>query len=298
MNRSLEVLKSIYKPYRYTIKGKVTLLETTSGEFVIKPKNKEISKLYSYLLSRGFSSFPSLIDESRKDVNVFEYVEDTPMPLEQKCDDLIDLIASLHNKTCYFKEVSEDTYKEIYEGINGNINYLRSYYDILYETGFKEVYMAPSTYLFMRNYSKISAALDFCQNELDSWYDLVKDETKTRVALIHNNLELSHYLKGDKECLISWDNYKIDTPILDIVNLYKKEYLKFNFEEELARYMDRFPLLETEKKLLFILIALPPMIKKEPTEESRCKEIEKKIDYIFKTEDLIRPYYTKEEEEK
>ena len=29
MNRSLEVLKAIYKPYRYTIKGKATVLETT-----------------------------------------------------------------------------------------------------------------------------------------------------------------------------------------------------------------------------------------------------------------------------
>ena len=107
MNRSLEVLKSIYKPYRYTIKGKATVLETTSGEFVIKPKKKEISKLYEYLISRGFGNFPNLIDESRSDVNVFEYVEPTPMPLEQKCDDLIDLIASLHNKTCYFKAINK-----------------------------------------------------------------------------------------------------------------------------------------------------------------------------------------------
>lgn len=298
MNRSLEILKSIYKPYRYTIKGKATVLETTSGEFVIKPKKKEIGQLYNYLISRGFSAFPNLIDESRQDVNVFEYVENIAMPKEQKCDDLIDIIASLHNKTCYYKEVSEDNYKEIYENIKGNINYLKSYYDTKYEEGFKEIYMAPSTYLFMRNFSKIMASIDFCERETDDWYELVKNETKTRVALIHNNLELDHFIKGSKDCLISWDNYKIDTPILDIVNLYKKEYLKINFEEALARYMNNFPLLASEQKLLFILIAMPPEIKIKANELESCLEMEKQIDYIFKTEDLIRPYYTKEEEEK
>ena len=45
MNKSLEILKAIYKPYRYTIKGKTTILETTSGDFIIKPKNKDMNEL-------------------------------------------------------------------------------------------------------------------------------------------------------------------------------------------------------------------------------------------------------------
>ncbi len=296
MNRSLEVLKSIYKPYRYTLKGKVTLLETTSGDFIIKPKKKEIPELYTYLVSRGFDNFPKLIDGARKDVNVYEYISDTSMPLEQKCTDLVDVIASLHNKTSYFKEVSEDTYKEIYEGIDGNIAYLKNYYDTFYERHFNEVYMRPSTYLFMRNFTKVTAALDFCKNELDEWYKLVKDEKKTRVAVVHNNLELNHFIKNGKDYLISWDNYKIDTPLLDIVNLYKKEYLSINFEETLARYFTLYPLLEHEKKLLFILITLPPVICDKDKELSKCKEMRRILDYIFKTEELIRPYYAKEEE--
>lgn len=298
MNKSIEVLKSIYKPYRYTIKGKTTLLETTSGDFIIKPKTKDISELYTYLLSRNFDNFPNLIDSSRSGVNVYEYIVGCNMPYPQKCDDLIDLISSLHNKTSYFKEVSEDSFKMIYEDINGNIAYLKSYYDALYETNFNEIYMSPATYLFMRNYTKIIDVLDFCQRELVEWYELVKKETKVRVALLHNNLELDHYIKSNKDYLISWDNYKFDTPILDVVNLYKKEYLKLNFEEILARYMDRYPLLEYEKKLLFILIAMPTVIKEENNEFDKCKNISKELDYIFKTEDLIRPYYLQNEEEK
>lgn len=295
MNKSLEILKAIYKPYRYTLKGKATLLETTSGDFIIKPKKKNISELYNYLLSRGFDNFPKLIDSSREEVNVFEYVESITMPKEQMADDIIDLIASLHNKTSYFKEVSEDTYKAIYEDIKSNIAYLKNYYNTLFDIGFEEVYPSPDNYQLLRNFSKIRAALDFCEKELDDWYDLIKGSTQIRVAVVHNNLSLEHYLKSSKEVLISWDDYLIDTPVIDIVKLYKKEYLNLNFSEMLERYLYKFPLLEHEKKLLFILLTLPPEVKKCPNSFLRCKENNRLIDYIFKTEELLRPYYETKE---
>lgn len=298
MNRSLDILKAIYKPYRYTIKGKATILETTSGDFIIKEKNKDLNELYNYLISRGFDNFPKLIDSSRKDLNVFEYVESINMPKEQMCDDIIDLIASLHNKTSYFKEVSEDKFKSIYEDIKSNISFLKNYYDTMYEIGFNEEYMSPATYLFMRNFYKINAALDFCDREINEWYELIKGESKIRVSVVHNNLSIEHFLKGNKEVLISWDNYLIDTPIIDIVKLYKNEYLNMNFSEVLERYFYKFPLLPYEQKLLFVLITMPPEIKMINDEFNKCKNISKVIDYVFKTEDLIRPYYAEEEEKK
>ena len=295
MNKSIEVLKSIYKPYRYTIKGKSTILETTCGDFIIKPKNKDINELYTYLTNRGFMNYPKIIDSSRDEVNVFEYVEDIKLPKEQKCDDLIEIIASLHNKTSYFKEVSEDKFKSIYEDIKSNISYLSNYYNTLYEIGFNEVYASPSNYIFMRNYFKINAALEYANSELDNWYSLVTNETKIRVCLIHNNLELNHLLNNK---LISWDNYMIDTPVIDIVKLYKNEWKNINFREILERYIYKFPLLDYEKKLLFILISMPPQIKKSNNEFEKCKVISEVMDYVFKTEELIRPYNTKQEEEK
>ena len=295
MNKSIEILKSIYKPYRYTIKGKSTILETTCGDFIIKPKNKDINELYTYLTNRGFINYPKIIDSSRDEVNVFEYVEDIKLPKEQKCDDLIEIIASLHNKTSYFKEVSEDRFKSIYEDVLSNINYLSNYYNTLYEIGFNEVYASPSNYIFMRNYYKLNSALEYAKSELENWYSLVTNETKIRVCLIHNNLELNHLL-NDK--LISWDNYMIDTPVIDIVKLYKKEWKNINFSEILERYMYKFPLLEYEKKLLFILISMPPDIKKSDNEFEKCKVVSEVMDYVFKTEELIRPYNAEHEEEK
>lgn len=292
---SIEVLKSIYKPYRYTLKGKTTILETTCGDFIIKPKNKDINELYNYLTTRGFTNFPKLIDSSRDEVNVYEYIKDYNIPKEQKCEDLIEIIASLHNKTSYFKEVSQDKYKSIYEDVLSNINYLSNYYNTYFDIAFNENYTSPSNYIFMRNFYKLNNLISFAKTKLDNWYNLVKEQSKIRVSLIHNNLELNHLLNGK---LISWDNYTIDTPIIDIVKLYKKEWENLDFSEILKNYLYRFPLLDYEKELLFILLVLPEKITKETTEFAKCNSIRRLMDYIFKTEELIRPYNTQEKEEK
>ena len=297
MNRSLEVIKNIYKPYRYTIKGKTTILETTSGDFIVKEKNNDIKSIYNYLLSRNFDYFPELIDETRKNVNVFKKVNDIEMPKEQRMDDLIDLTGLLHSKTSYYKEVSEDTYKEIFENIKSNIEYGRAYYNELYEVFSSEVYMSPSHYSLIRNISKILSAYEFCDNELSTWYEMVKEERRQRVALIHNNLEASHYIRDDKGYLVSWDYAKRDTPVLDLVKLYQKEYFNYDFDSIIKRYLNKYPLLESEMKLFFILISLPPIIKLEDTEYNNCINVRTNLDYVFKTENLVRPYYTEEEKE-
>ena len=117
MNRkSVEVIKQIYKPYKSTIQGRAHILESTSGNVVIKEKGEEIRTLYEYLQSRNFTHFPALLDDSRDGINVFEYVPDTKMPKEQKAMDFIKVVALLHQKTTYYKDVNEDEFKKIVRG--------------------------------------------------------------------------------------------------------------------------------------------------------------------------------------
>ena len=293
MNESIEVLKRIYKPYKYTLKGNVTVLNTTSGDFVVKKKSdKDLKNIFNYLKSRNFECFPNLIDDSRSEVNVFEYINDTTMPKEQKAQDLINVISNLHNKTTYFKVVSDDKFKSIYDNIKNNINYLESYYENIVNKIKKEEYMSPSNYLIIRNSSKIFEALAFCEAELNKWLDMVKEDNKQRVCLIHNNLSLNHFIKGDKECLISWDKSKIDSPVLDLIKFYQNNYFDLDFETLFSMYQKKYPLNESEKKLLFIVISLPKTIKNSDTELKNCINIRKSLDYLFKTEQLIRPYYS------
>ena len=292
-NDYIESIKSKLRPYKFTYKGKSVILESTSGNYVIKNCNQNLKDLSTYLDSRNFFNHPSIIDS--KDNNyLFSYLDDITIPKEQKLNDLIGLIADLHRKTVYFKEVSEDKFQSVYENIKNNILYLKEYYNSLFDNGFNEVYPSPSTYLFLCNYTKINSALIFCESELDNWYQLVKDNKTQRVCLLHNNLQLEHLLKNN---LISWDNYMIDSPILDIINLYKNEYYKTDFSPLLSKYLSIFELLEEEKKLLFIMLSLPWSLNLDKNEIENCKNINNLIDYIYKTEDLIRPYYTEKQKE-
>ena len=298
MNDGQEIFRQIYKPYRVTKKNNVTIYETTSGNYVIKKKTrKDIKSLYNYLRSRSFTNYPRLIDNTRDDYNVFEYVEEVDTPNEQKSLDMIKIVANLHSKTTYFKEVSLADYQEIYENIKDNIISLREYYTTLLITADETIYMAPSVQMFAENSSKIFSSLDYCENVLDDWFDLIREKKKERVAVIHNNLELSHYIKNEEDYLISWDNSKIDSPILDLINLYKKEYLNIDFSEVLKSYMEMYPLSNDEKTLLFVVLALPPKFTNKGIEIKKCQEIGTILDYIYKTEELIRPYYTEENKE-
>ena len=297
MNNSIDVIKSIYKPYRYTIKGKVTILESTLGNLVVKEKENNLNELFSYLKSRNFYNYPEIIDSSRDSINVFKYIESIDNPKEQKANDIINIISDLHNKTSYYKDVTEDNYKIIYDDILNNINYLEQVYNKQYDDIYNEVMMSPSKYLFMRNYSKIRSNLLFCKNELNEWYNLVKNENKTRVSMVHNNLAIDHLIKNDKDYLISWEKAKVDTPILDIINFYHNEFNELNFDTLLSNYMNKFHLNDSEKKLLFIMISIPYEIKFTSDELHDCKLISNILDYIYKTEELIRPYYTEQKKE-
>jgi hypothetical protein len=289
MNNALEEVKGTYKPYRITKKKNVTIIDSTSGSYVIKEKkDNKINKAYSYLISRSFDYFPELQGEMRSDVNVFQYVEEVNMPVEQKALDMMELVALLHNKTTYYKEITEDKYKEIYDNLKNNIIYTKNYYDNMYNILIEETYMSPSHYLFMRNIYKVFAALDYTLNELDVWYDSTKDDLKERVAFIHNNLEVEHFIKNKKGYLVSWEKSKIDSPILDLITFYQKEYMNFDFESLFRKYLKNYPLKDNEQKLLFIVISIPPLINLEGKEMNVTRDIRKKLDYIFKTENLIK----------
>lgn len=289
---SIDILTKIYKPYKVTVKGKTKIFNCSCGNYVIKEKcNKDIKELYKYLSSRSFEYYPKLIEDNRSDVNVFEYIEDTSIDDEQKLIDLVNTISLLHNKTSYYKEVTNDKIKTIYEELLGRVSYMEEYFNKLIFEIEDNVFISPSGNLLLNNSTKIFESLTFLKNEIEEWYKISIDTNKSRVSIIHNNLELEHFIKNKDEYLISWDNYKIDTPILDIVKLYKSVYLNMNFSEALKIYMENFTLTESEKKLLFIMLVLPDEINLSDNELKNVSTVRKYLDYIYKTEDLIRIYY-------
>lgn len=298
MQKTNELLRKYdIKPKKYIKKNKATIIETENKKYVIKQKIKDNQNIYDYLKSRNFSYIPPILNDKQDDYEIRNYIESYNIPEEQKMLDLIDLVSLLHNKTTHYKEVTEDDYKEIYEDIKNNIEYLYGYYIDLITIIETKVYMSPCEYLIARNISKIFETLNFLKEETDNWYNIVKQNKKQRSVVLHNNLDINHIIINERNYLISWEKAKIGIPIFDIYKLYMKHGLDFDFSELIKRYEKNYPLHEDERKLLFILMLMPKRIEFNNTEYENTKEAGKIIDMIYKTQDLISPYYSKEGKE-
>lgn len=276
---------------RLTIKNKTKILDTNRGTLVLKKKDNNINltNTFNYLESRSFDNYPKRVFENNN-YDVYEYINGYNEPDEQKILDLINLLTILHYKTTFYKEVDIDYFKEIYENTINKIDYIYNYYTDIISLIETSIYMSPVEYLIARNISKIYESLNYSKENINKWYELVKNKRRIRVVNIHNNLSLEHYIKGNKPYLISWEKSKIDNPIYDLYNLYLNHYLDFDFSELFLNYESKYPLLKEERILLFSLMTIPWKFEFDDTEYNLCKNARKLFDYLYKTEKLVTEY--------
>ena len=78
INKYLGEINYLYKPYKYTIKGKTLIIETKdNNKYVIKEANKKLNDYYSYLDSRGFNYYLRPLDNNiNNSYNIFPYIEE------------------------------------------------------------------------------------------------------------------------------------------------------------------------------------------------------------------------------
>lgn len=276
---------------RLTIKNKTKILDTNRGTLVLKKKDNNINltNTFNYLESRSFDNYPKRVFENNN-YDVYEYINGYNEPDEQKILDLINLLTILHYKTTFYKEVDIDYFKEIYENTINKIDYIYNYYTDIISLIETSIYMSPVEYLIARNISKIYESLNYSKENINKWYELVKNKRRIRVVNIHNNLSLEHYIKGNKPYLISWEKSKIDNPIYDLYNLYLNHYLDFDFSELFLNYESKYPLLKEERILLFSLMTIPWKFEFDDTEYNLCKNARMLFDYLYKTEKLVTEY--------
>jgi hypothetical protein len=270
----------------YQKKGKAVIIDSNKGKLVLKPKSDK--SIYSYLDARSFSYYPETII-SDDNYEITPYLENVDMPDDQKMIDLISLVSLLHNKTTYYKNVDYDEYKKNYEELKGNISYLMNYYNDFMSIIESKVFPSPAELLFARNCSIVFASLSYCEKQLDEWYLLVKDKTKRRYAVLHNNLSLDHFIRNKNAYLISWNSSSIGLPVYDLYKLYKKYSLDFDFEMILKKYEQNSPLSEEEKKFFFILISMPDKLIWENSIYQNCKKVRRLIDNLYVAERLVLP---------
>lgn len=249
---------------------------------VSKKRNNDVLELYEYLNIRNFDNFPKVIDVTEEEIRS-EYVENVKYYEMVDGIELIKTMATLHNKTIFYKDVSKNKYQEIYDKILENIEYLKEYYEKIIDEIECENYMSPSHYLFARNYSIILGSLKYSESELKKWFSLVKDKSNERVCIVHNNISKDHFIKGDKNYLISWEKHLVDTPILDLYKFYKKDGFKMNFKALYEEYNIIMQLSNEEDKLFKILISIPPRMEFIDDEFLNTIYVKDNFKYIYES---------------
>ena len=291
MNELNNILKKIdIKPLTYQKKDNIYIITTKDNKYVIKKTNKDI---YEYIIDRDYLNHPHII--YLDNYIVYEYEEDIDIPSEQKILDLIYLVSLLHKKTAYYKNITQNDLKEIYEDIISNLNFLKIYYDTLMTTIESKEILNPSEYYLARNITLIYNVLSKCIQDINTWYKKYRDMTSWRVCLNHNNLKLDHIINNN---LISFEKAKINIPIFDIYKLYKETYYLNDWYDIYLRYNKEFPLLDYEKELLFILILMPHKIEFSLKEYDNTLLVEKEIEYLNNTLNFINLPKNKESKDK
>lgn len=275
---------------KITIKNNTRIID---DKIVLKKKkNNDLNNVYKYLKSRSFDYFPEPITIDNL-YEVYPFLEDTYEPSEQKATDIMHLLGLLHSKTTFYREIDIDKNKEIYENISDELEYLNNFYNDLITMIEKEVYMSPSGYLIARNINIIFGSIYYAKHNLEEWYKKIDNNKNERVVNIHNNISLDHYIKNEKPYLISWNKSRIDSPIYDLLSFYKNHYLDFDFDDLFHFYESGYPLKEDERLLLFTYMAIPYKIEIMSDEYEMCIKINKMIEYLYKTSNLIMNYHSR-----
>ena len=272
-----------------TLKNHVKIIDDGEKKYVIKKRNKRIEDIYQYLVSRSFEYIPSLLFQTDH-YDVYEYIEDANICNEERANDIFKLVSVLHSKTTFYKDIDDDTYKELYENIMNQIDYLFHYYDDVASVIEQDVYMSPSHYFFIRNISMVFSSLNYAREQIEKWYSIISEKKRVRIVQIHNYLRLDHYLLSHKPYLISWEKSCKDFPIIDLYEFYLEYYSEFDFCDLFRIYESYYPLLEEEKILFFVLISIPWKLDFNDQEIKLCEKITYFYDYLSIGDKFIHDY--------
>ena len=289
-----------YKPKKIGLEKSINIIETQDDKFIIKKKSNNNTKdIFKYLRTKGFYNYLDSLNSDRNDEYlIFPYIDSINNDISDKAKDLISLTALLHSKTYYYKSISLDEVKKIYEEKTDYLNELDKYYDELRAKMEEKQLMPPSNYYLLRNISWIFHSISSSKYFLDKWYDLIKNKKSIRIVLIHGNLELDHLLESNDKYITSWDNARNDSLVYDLINLYRKNFSEADFYNLFRLYEKFFPLEQYERYFLFSLMFEPTKIVLDNIDILNLNKCYYLIEYLKTSSDIVSNYHSENTNDK
>jgi len=277
MNKKQFLEKYQIFPKQYQKKNNVDIITTENGRYVLKKGKNDA--VYEYLQNRNFQNFSYPITKANEPYLIYPYIEDYPVPKEQRVEDFIYLLSILHTKTTFYKTVNLDYIKEIFESLRARQDYLIQYYHNLQDMIEVEKYMSPSHYQLIRNLSLIYFHLTESKLQIEKWYNLMKENKKMRYVMTHGNLKKEHFIENQNLYLISWDRSRINSPVYDLENFYRNNWQDTTLRDLLEIYQSKYLLRKEELYLFLALIHLPQKIEFQDSEIENVRCVHSFIQY-------------------
>lgn len=250
-----------------------------------KNKNKNIIDKYNYLKSKDFRNF--IDTKIIGDYEVRDYIDEIPLSYPDKLNELIYLITLLHIKTTHYKNMPLSKIKEIYENGIDNIIEVKNYYENLCDRYDTYLFLKPSLFLLIRNISLILISLDNSRLFLDKWYKIMKDKRRKRVVMNHNNLKITNMIVSDCNYLINWDNSSINSPVYDLLSLFKNNFNEIDMTDIYDVYRSKYSLYEEEKYYLYFKLLTIEKLKLNNTELMNTREVRNLLFYLNRVNEFL-----------
>ncbi|MFX3624039.1 MAG: spore coat protein YsxE [Ectobacillus sp.] len=287
-DRYVSVLRSYQlQPEHLEEYGSVVKVYTSQGAYALKKiraKKLERSNFVHHLQllsEKGFTNFAPVY-HTRDGQYIFgngeEYYYLMPWfeGLSSKSEEhdeyhqLFQTLAQMHKKTLREEKIAEEAVAQHYNVVSGRWEEDRNRLEQFLTECEAKWYMSPFELQYCTYYHHIIRAHEFASKQLEEWYEAMKEKETTRIALIHGNVSLSHFLFDHQRngYFISLENSQYSTPIQDLVQFYTRSFYTYPIArndryEWYQEYQKTLPFTKEEKKLMLAYLAYPQKFVKQ-----------------------------------
>ncbi len=277
---------------KISYKNHSKIIEVDSKKFISKVRTNSKNELFHYLESKDFFNYLEPVKITNTE-EIYPYIKEYELPLEDKAQELINIVTLLHIKTTTYQEIDLKVLDRIYNETLEKIEYLNKYYLDIQDFIETREFMAPAEYLLIINISNFYKALNYSKHYLNKWYQEQTKIKRTRYVQLHNNLTLDHFLLGEKPYLINWDKSKKDLVIYDFINFYHKNVHTLEMSSLFEHYQNKYLYTKEEMYLFKSLLSIPPKIIFTKSNISNVIKVREAVNYVSKTNIFLSKYNEK-----
>lgn len=198
------------------------LLKVASGddEFIMKQLFAYKSLPHNVLPVYRTKDRKHIVQCERGFLYLTDYIQIIPVPLEQQLNYYVDLLLNLHEQTALMVDVSDDELTRIYNKDYKKLEASHSSLQRTIEMCELKQDRSPYEWYFMMVYPMIYTMLHHAHDELKKFYDLVKNEHKMPICLIHGDVNVANVLIGEKSTyLLNFEKSMFSLASLDMYYL-------------------------------------------------------------------------------